>query len=438
MKHEIYKSLYEHKLISIEDAINFVKSDMNLVVGMCASEPQGIMKNLHLVKDRVKNVNIFSVLTLSPFEFYCNPEMKGHFKLTSWFHGPYARKALADKTGTVTYVPNMLHLCVSDFLHARKPNILFGTCTPPDRHGYVSLSLGITYEKDIAERADLVILEINENLPRTFGDTQMHISQVNYFVEHNGDIPTLPKVTPDEIENRIGQNIAELVEDESTIQLGFGGIPNAAALSLKHKKNLGVHTEMFVDSMMDLYEMGVITNRKKAFQKDKFITTFAMGTTKLYEWLHENVAVNFQRGNWVNYPHNISQNSKMVSINTCLSVDFSGQVCSESLGINQFSGTGGQSDTAIGAKSGFDGKGKSIIACRSTAKNDTISTITPTLMNGSAVTLHRSNTDYIVTEYGIAALRGRTIEERTKALIAVAHPKFREQLIEEARKMNYV
>lgn len=438
MKHEINKSLYQHKLISIEDAVGLVKSDMNLVVGMCASEPQGIMKSLHLVKDKVQNVNIFSVLTLSPFDFYVKPEMKGHFKLTSWFHGPYARKALAEKTGTVTYVPNMLHLCVPDFLHARKPNILFGTCTPPDRHGFVSLSLGITYEKDIAEKADLIVMEINENLPRTFGDTQMHVSQINYFVEHNGTIPALPKVTPDEIETRIGENIAELVDDESTIQLGFGGIPNAAALSLKNKKNLGVHTEMFVDSMMDLYEMGVITNAKKAYNKDKFITTFAMGTPKLYEWLHENVAVDFQRGGFVNLPSNISKNSKMVSINTCLSVDFSGQVCSESLGPNQFSGTGGQTDTAVGAKSGFDGKGKSIIACRSTAKNDTISTIAPMLAPGSAVTLHRSNTDYIVTEYGIAALRGRTVEERTKALISVAHPKFRDQLMEEARKMNYV
>jgi len=438
MKHEINKGSYQHKLISAEDAVNLVKSNMNLVIGMCASEPVGIMSKLHLIKDRVQNVNIYSVLTMSPFEFYTNPSMKGHFKLTSWFHGPFARKALADKTGTVTYVPNMLHLCASDVFSWKKPNILFGTCTPPDRHGFVSLSLGITYEKDVAEKADLIVMEINESLPRTLGDTQMHVSQINYFVEHNSMPPTLPKVAPDAIEVRIGENIAELVEDESTIQLGFGGIPNAAALSLKNKKNLGVHTEMFVDSMMDLYEMGAITNRKKAFQKDKFITTFAMGTPKLYEWLHDNVAVNFQRGSWVNLPSVISQNSKMVSINTCLSVDFTGQVCSESLGINQYSGTGGQTDTAAGAKSGIDGKGKSIIACRSTAKNDTISTITPMLTSGSAVTLHRSNTDFIVTEYGVAALRGRSIEERAKALIAIAHPKFRDFLTEEARKMDYI
>ncbi|MBL6989039.1 MAG: acetyl-CoA hydrolase/transferase family protein [Bacteriovoracaceae bacterium] len=396
------------------------------------------MGQFHTVAERVKNVNVFSVLTLNPYEFYMKPEMKGIFNLCSWFHAPGIREAIKRKTGTVTFVPNMLHRAGIDRISVKKPNIFFGTCTPPDNKGFVSLSLGITYEKDIIEAAKIVVLEVNENLPRTFGDTHIHISDVDFFVEHHKDIPVLPTVAPDEIETQIGNHIATLVDDGSTIQLGIGGIPNAAALSLKDKNDLGVHTEMFVDSMMDLYERGVITNKKKSLFKDKFITTFAMGSRRLYDWLDNNMAVEFQRGRWVNDPAVIRKNSRMVSINTCITVDFTGQVASESIGTRQYSGTGGQTDTAVGAKNAYDGLGKSIIACRSTAKNDTVSTITPTLPLGSAVTLHRSNTDHVVTEYGIAYMRGRTVQERTQNLIAIAHPKFRNELTAQAKELGYI
>jgi acyl-CoA hydrolase len=195
---------------------------------------------------------------------------------------------------------------------------------------------------------------------------------------------------------------------------------------------------MMVDSMVDLYEQGVITNKKKSLFKDKFICTFAMGSRKLYDWLDDNLAVEFQRGAWVNDPAVVRRNSKMVSLNTCLMVDFTGQVASESIGTKQYSGTGGQTDTAVGAKEAYDGLGKSIIACRSTAKKGTQTTIVPTLPEGTAVTLHRSNSDHIVTEYGIAHLRGRTVRERTRNLIAVAHPDFRADLTEQAKKLGYL
>jgi acyl-CoA hydrolase len=237
---------------------------------------------------------------------------------------------------------------------------------------------------------------------------------------------------------QIGDHIASLVEDGSTIQLGIGEIPNAAALSLKGKKDLGVHTEMLVDSMMELYEAGVITNKKKTYYKDKFVCTFAMGSPKLYEWLDNNMAVEFVRGKWANDPALIKLNSKMVSINTCIMVDLMGQISSESIGTNQYSGTGGQADTAIGAVEGTDGKGKSIIACRSTAKGGSISTIVPVLPAGTAVTLHRSNTDYVVTEFGVASLRGKSIKERSEELIKIAHPKFRAELKEEAQKIGFI
>lgn len=433
-----FQEIYQSKLIPLEKMPDLLQSDTDVIVAQCASEPQGCMSVFHLAKERVKDVKVFSVLTLKPYEFYMKPEMKGHFELCSWFHAPGSRKALKEKTGTVTYVPNMLHRAASDRMKVRRPHMFVGTCTPPDEKGFVSLSLGITYEKDILEVAEITVLEVNDKLPRTFGDTHVHVYQVDYFVEYSQNPPTLPEPVPDEVAMDIGKNIADLIEDGATIQLGIGEIPNAAALMLKDKKDLGVHTEMMVDSMMELYEMGVITNQEKSIYKGKFVCTFAMGSDKLYHWLDNNPAVEFLRGSYVNDPCLVRQNSKMVSINTCMMIDFTGQVASESIGTEQYSGTGGQSDTAVGAIEGLDGKGKSIIACRATAKGGKISTIVPVLPAGTGVTLHRSNTDYIVTEFGSVRLTGRTVRERTELLISIAHPDFREELRKQAEEMGYL
>jgi acyl-CoA hydrolase len=433
-----WREEYRRKLVDIDSAVTRIKSGNDVIVAQCASEPQGCMARFHTVADRVEDVRVFSVLTLKPYDFYMRPEMKGRFELASWFHAPGSREALKAGTGTVTYVPNMLHRAAADRIHAHSPDVFFGTCTPPDGHGYVSLSLGITYEKDVIEAAKVVVLEVNPRLPRTFGDTQVHVSAVDHFVEHEQEVPTLPSPSPSETDLAIGGYIAELVEDGSTIQLGIGGIPNAAALALREKHNLGVHTEMMVDSMMELYEMGVVTNKCKGLLKGKFVCCFSMGSRKLYDWLDDNVAVQFERGRWVNDPAVIRQNTKMVSVNTCLMVDLTGQVASESIGPNQYSGTGGQADTAIGSVEGLDGAGKSIIACYSTAKAGKVSTIVPTLPEGTAVTLHRSNVDIVVTEHGIARLRGRTVRERVRELVAVAHPDFRAELTAKARLLGYL
>ena len=433
-----YSAEYRRKLITLDDVPGLLRSDTDVIVAQCASEPQGCMGRFHLAKDRVHDVKVFSVLTLKPYDFYSLPEMAGHFELCSWFHAPGSRQAVAAGLPTVTYVPNMLHRAGIDRLQVRRPHLFFGTCTPPDEKGFVSLSLGITYEKDVLEAAEVVVLEVNDRLPRTFGDTQLHIDDVDHFVEHSQQPPTLPPAQPDEVSVRIGGHIAELVEDGSTIQLGIGDIPNAAALSLRDKKDLGVHTEMMVDSMVDLYEMGVITNKRKAIYKDKFVCTFAMGSQRLYDWLDNNQAVEFLRGRYVNDPCVVRRNSRMVSINTCLMVDLTGQVASESIGTRQYSGTGGQTDTATGAVEGTDGLGKSIIACRSTALNGSLSSITPVLPEGTAVTLHRSNTDWVVTEYGAVRLRGLTVRERAAALIGIAHPDFRQELREQARRHGFL
>ena len=425
-------------MISIEEAVGHIKSNDDIIVAQCASEPQGCMSKFHLAAGRVENVRVFSVLTLNPYPFYMTSDMKGRFELCSWFHAPGSREALKKGTGTVTYVPNMLHRAALDRIYARRPNIFVGTCTPPDSKGFVSLSLGITYEKDILEAAELVILEVNERLPRTFGDTHVHVRDVDYFVENTQEVPTLPTPEPSVADHAIGAYVAELVEDGSTIQLGIGDIPNAVAAALIDKKDLGVHTEMMVDTMVALYEAGVITNKRKALFKDKFVCTFAMGSRKLYDWLDDNMAVEFQRGKWVNDPAVIRLNSRMVSLNTCLMVDLTGQVASESIGARQYSGTGGQMDTAVGAMEATDGLGKAIIACRSTARGGEVSTIVPMLPEGTAVTLHRSYLDNLVTEHGIARMRGRTVRERAANLIAVAHPKFRAELTAQAKKLDYL
>ena len=278
-----------------------------------------------------------------------------------------------------------------------------------------------------------MVLEINENC-LTLGDTQVHISEIDHVVENTIPLVQLPPVEPGEEELVIGQYIAEMIEDGATLQLGIGGIPNAIAQSLMDKRDLGVHTEMFTDGMVDLFNAGVITGRRKTIWKGKMVGTFALGTQKLYDFIDTNLAVEFQQGYVVNDPCVVGQNHKMVSINTALQVDLTGQVCSEAIGNRHYSGTGGQADTHRGAQRSPGGKG--IIALRSTAKAGKISTIVAQLPAGAKVTLGRNDIDYIVTEYGVAHLKGRSVRDRVQAMINIAHPDFRAELREEANRLQ--
>ncbi len=432
-------SEYKKKVISIDEAIQMVKSDMEVVVGQ-VSVPDGLMNKLHTIADKVNNVKVFFTITVKPYEFFTNPEMKGHFELCSYFHGPATREALKYKSGNIFYQPNLLHAIAPDHTMGRKrANIFFGACSPPDKHGFVSLGLSVVYEKTMIQNSDLVILEMSENLPRLFGDADVHIDDVDYFVENNHMPPVIPAPPPpDAVDSAIGESIAELIEDGSTIQLGIGGIPNAVGRSLTKKRDLGIHTEMLVDSMKELCECGAVTNNKKTLVPGKTVCAFAFGTQKLYDWVDENIRVLFLKGEWVNDPTVVRRNHKMVSINTCMMVDLTGQVFSEGIGTAQYSGTGGQFDFAMGARESYDRMGRSFIACRSTAKHGTMSTIVSVPPLGSPVTLHRGITDHVVTEYGVAQLRGKTVKERAQSLIAIAHPNFRDQLKEEGEKLGYL
>lgn len=425
------REMYKEKLITIDEAVDMVKSNQKICVAMAGSEPQGLLKGLSRRKDDLNNVNIVSSLMMGDYEIL-KPEMKGHFLNETWFYGPGDR--VNHPHGNVTYIPNNLHEAGKKKLENDHINIFWGTATPMDKRGFFSLSLGLTYEKMMIEKADLVVLEINENLPWTLGDTQVHISEINYLVENNAPLIELPLVEPGKVEQTIGKYIAEMVEDGSTLQLGIGGIPNAITQSLMNKKDLGIHTEMFTDGMVDLFEAGVITGRKKTLWKGKMVGTFALGSKKLYDFVENNLAVEFQQGVITNDPCIIGKNYKMVSINTALQVDLTGQVCSEAIGNKHYSGTGGQVDTHRGAQRSPGGKG--IIALKSSAKGGSISTIVAQLPAGSKVTLGRNDIDYIVTEYGIAHLKGKSIKDRVNAMINIAHPDFRNDLRKEAERLQ--
>lgn len=425
-----YQEKYNAKKITVEEALALINSGDEIVAGFCGIEPMTILNKLHTIRDRVNDVTVWYSLGMGNYEFFRNAELRRTFTTNSWFYSFGTREA--HSLGTVSYQPGHLHNAFTRKNQVKAPRVYIGTVTPMDQHGYVKTSLSALYEKTFIESADLVIMEVNPRLPDVGGDTEVHIDDIDYIVEVDRPIPILPVAESSETDRIIGEYVASLVNDGDTVQLGIGGIPNAAAQAFMNKHDLGIHTEMITSSMADLVEAGVVTGRKKSLHKGKLIGTFALGTQKLYDFLDGNPSVSMLRGDYVTNPFVIAKNDNMVSINTALQVDLTGQVCSESIGVRTYSGSGGQNDTAEGAIHAKNGR--SIIALYSTAKNGTISTIQPWLNPGAVVTLSRNNIDYIVTEYGIAPMKARSIRQRVENLIAVAHPNFRQELREAAFK----
>lgn len=425
----------QEKYISVEQALSFVKSNDVIVTGLGAAEAGLFMGQLHTIAHRVRNVTVTNCLPTHPSEIY-KPEYVDSFNVDGWFFAPQMRKAHAN--GNMAFIPNHLHLAAVKRLAFVKPNIYVGAASMPDKHGYISLSLSNTYEKRMIESADLVMLEVNPNMPYTLGDVQVPVEEVDYFIRADYMPPVTPDLPFSEKDAAIGKLIADMVPDGACIQLGIGGIPNAVAAALETKNDLGVHTEMLTSGMMRLAKMGVINGKRKQINRGKMVTTFAMGIPELYEFMDYNPGIAVMDGAWTNDPYTIAQNDNQISINTSLEVDLTGQCASESIGSKQFSGTGGQSDTAIGAQ--MSKNGKSIIALYSTAmvkdpatgERREVSKIVPQLMPGAAVSLSRNDVDRVVTEYGVAELRGTSIRDRVARLIEIAHPKFREELWEQA------
>ena len=430
------------KYVTIDKIIDLVKSDMHIVVGSAAAEPQEFVTNLHNAAHRVKDVTVDNCLPFANGKFFIEEEYRDSFFLDGWFYTPVLRKA--HEHGNISFIPNNLHFAGKKRLDYRKVDIFITATTPPDKHGYVSLSLSNIYEKEILEQADIVVLEINEKFPRTYGDMEVHISDADYLVKVDYEAPTLPNPEPNDKDIVIGNLIAEKINDGDNIQLGIGGIPNAVARALMSKKDLGIHTEMFTSGMIDLLKAGVVNGKKKTLHKGKVVCCFALGTKEMYHYIDQNPAVMMLRGNYVNDPAIIGLNDNQVSINSTLEIDLTGQCCSESIGTRHFSGTGGQTDTAVGAQNAKNGR--SFISLYSTARirnketgeKEEVSKIVTTLKPGAAVSLSRNDVDYVVTEYGMVCLRGKNIRERAKLLISIAHPRFRDVLQKEAIREGFI
>ena len=391
------------------------------VVWACSRRALELVDAMVKNKASYENVEIVHMVGMGKGE-YTAPGMEPHFRHNAIFVGGCTRKAVNE--GRADYTPCFFHEVPKMFREGYLPvDVALIQLSPPDQHGYCSFGVAVDYTKPAAEVAKLVIAEINDQMPRTMGDSFIHVSQLDYIVETSRPIIELPPPNIGDVEKAIGENCASLIEDGSTLQLGIGAIPDAILLFLKDKKDLGIHSEMISDGVVELVEAGVINNSKKTINKGKSVVTFLMGTKKLYDYVHDNPAVAMHPVDYVNDPYVVAQNDNIISINSCIQVDLMGQVASESIGLRQFSGVGGQVDFVRGAS--IAKGGKSIIAMPSTASKGKVSRIVPFLDEGSAVTTSRNDVHYVVTEYGIAELRGKTLKQRARALIEIAHPDFR-------------
>lgn len=428
-KDKPWKAEYREKLVSADEAVSHIRSGQRIVFSHAAGE--SLVLSDALVRNRAlfENVEIVHMVAMGEAK-YCKPGMEKHFRHNSFFLGASTRKAA--KEGRADVTPVYFSEVPELFRTTLPVDAVFLNLSPPDEHGYCSFGISVDYSKPAAMEAELVIAQINPSMPRTLGDSFIHISDIDYIVEADTPLIELPPAGISEVERAIGKNCASLIEDGDTLQLGIGAIPDAVLGFLKEKKDLGIHSEMISDGIVELYEGGVITNRRKSLHAGKSIVTFLMGTRKLYDFADNNPAVELHPVDYVNDPYVIAQNERLVSVNSCVQVDLMGQIVSASVGRRQISGVGGQVDFVRGAN--MSRGGKSIMAMPSTAAEGRISKIVPVIGEGAAVTTSRYDADYIVTEYGAARLKGESLRNRAKMLIRIAHPDFRRMLAEEYEK----
>ncbi len=425
---------YKQKVVTPAEAVKAVKSgDRIFLTGNC-SVPSIILSALVDRAPELKDVEICQALTIGSAD-YVSPEMEGHLRVNTMFISHNIRQAV--QNGRADFTPVLLSEFPLLFKDKLLPlNVAFVHLSPPDPHGYCSFGLEVGLSKSPAESADIIIAEVNEQMPRTLGDSFIHVSALDYIVPVDYPLPELPMGdgNPSDTVKKIAGYIAGLIPDEATMQMGIGAIPDAVLNYLFDKKDLGIHTELFSDGVIDLVEAGVITNSKKTLHPGKIVVGFILGTKRLYDWVHNNPLIEFLRTEYINDPFVVSQNNRMVAVNSAIEIDLTGQVCADSIGTKLYSGVGGQLDFIYGASRSKGGV--PIIALPSTAKD--FSRIVPTLKQGAGVVTTRNHIHYVVTEYGIADLYGKTIHERAQSLIDVAHPQFREELTKEAKALHYI
>jgi acyl-CoA hydrolase len=424
--------MYQEKLVSATRAAAAIESGDHIWFPVAVGEPHAFLRALIDRKHELRDVTTHQILAVRPW--YFDRETALHIKHNAWFTSSASRAAV--QGGWADFTPNYFHEIPRMIREYWPADAIGAVVSPMDEHGFFSMSLGVDYTWEALKKARKVIFEVNPQAPRCFGNCQVHVSQVTHIVECNEPLPDLPIPELTAEDKIIGGYVAEMIEDGSTLQIGFGGVPNAVCQALKAKRDLGIHTEMITEGIMELAECGAVNNSKKTINPGKMLGTFAWGTSKLYRFMHNNPMVEMHPVDYTNDPYIIGQHDKMVAINATIEVDLLGQCCSESMGTKQWSATGGQADFFKGANRSKGGQG--FVTTPATAKRGSVSRIVPTLQPGAVVTTSKNDVDHVVTEFGVAKLRGKIARQRAQALISVAHPDFRGELTEAARQMNLI
>ncbi len=415
---------YQSKVMSAQEALRCVQSNMRVYIHPGCAEPEALVAALIERAPHVMNVEIVHLLTGGRAD-YIAPEMAGHFRHNALFIGGNVREAVNE--GRADYTPVFLSEIEALFESGAMPiDVALVQVSPPDPHGFCSFGVGVDTTLTAAKTAKHVVAQVNTQMPRTYGDSFIHVSDLDAIVETSQPLCEMEPAEITPVFRAIAKNVAGLIDDGATLQLGIGGIPDAILPHLMDRRDLGVHSELVSDNIVPLIEAGVITGNRKTFKPRKIILGFMLGTKKLFDFADENPIFEFHPTAYTNDPMQIARNDNMVAVNSALQIDITGQVCSDSIGTAFYSGIGGQVDFIRGAARAKGGK--PILALPSTAKNDTISRIVPTLNAGSGVVTSRGAVRYIVTEYGVAYLHGKSIRQRAEALVSIAHPKFRNEL----------
>jgi 4-hydroxybutyrate CoA-transferase len=425
---------YKKKLRRADEALECVKSGMRVYIHPGCAEPETLVEALMRRGPYVYDVEIVHMMTMGCAP-YVAPEMAGHFRHNAVFIGPNVREAIND--GRADYTPIYLSEIEELFESGAMPiDVALLELSPPDSHGFCSFGLGVDTSLTAAKCARFVVAQINDQMPRTYGDSFIHLSDIDLIVESSRPLCTVRKHETSDMHAAIARNVATLIEDGCVLQTGIGGIPDAVLPLLMDRKDLGVHSELVADGVIPLVEAGVINGARKNFKPRKIIVGFVLGTKRMFDFVDNNPIFEFHPTSYTNDPILIARNDNMIAINSALEVDLTGQVCSDSIGTHFYSGIGGQVDFLRGASRSKGGK--PIIALPSTAKNDTISRISPMLSPGAGVVTSRGLIRYVVTEYGVAYLHGKSVRERAQALIEIAHPKFRDELYQYCEKTKWL
>ena len=425
---------YAARKMSAVDAVAVVQDGDFIIVPTGVGEPPALLSALSEQRQRLHDVKVAQILAIRKFA-YIDPETVDHVRHVALFYGAATRAG--GQAGWIDFIPNYFSEIPRLIERGQMPaDVVFSMASPMNAEGYFSLSLGADYTMAAVAKARAVVLEVNPNVPFAFGNCHVHISQVAALVESTEPVLEVGLPTIGPVQEAIGKYVADLIDDGSTLQIGYGGIPDAVVMQLTHKHDLGVHTEMIGDGILTLVESGAVTNQRKNYLPGKMVATFALGSAKLYKFMDRNPALEIHPVDFTNDPSLAGLNDKLVAINATLQIDLLGQCGSESLGHLPYSGTGGQSDFVRAANRSKGGK--AFIVLPSTAKNDTISRIVPVLSPGTHVSTSKNDINYVVTEFGVAQLRGKSAGQRARELIGIAHPNFRAELTEQAKRMGII